>query len=80
MSDNFFVQHPEVTRYILKHEQHAEEQPDKVEVAIGQGKTATFYRQDNELLLENDETAFFLDREETYRLLALLQAELKGSV
>jgi hypothetical protein len=53
---------------------------DKVEVAIGQGKTATFYREAGEVLLENEESAFYLDAEETYRLLALLQAELKGSV
>jgi hypothetical protein len=57
-----------------------EEATDKVEVAIGQGKTATFYREAGELLLESEESAFYLDAEETYRLLALLQAELKGIV
>jgi hypothetical protein len=79
--DSWFVQHPEVMEFIMEHEQHTEEQPDTVEVAIGQGKTATFYREHGgELLLENDESAFYLDAEETYRLLALLQAELKGNV
>ncbi len=57
-----------------------QEQTDKVEVAIGQGKTATFYREAGEVLLENEESAFYLDREEVYRLLSLLEAEFKGSV
>ena len=57
-----------------------QEQSDKVEVAIGQGKTATLYRETGEVLLESDLSAFYLDREEAYRLLSLLEAEFKGSV
>jgi len=57
-----------------------QEQPDKVEVAIGRRKTATFYREAGEVLLECDLSAFYLDREEAYRLLSLLEAEFKGSV
>jgi hypothetical protein len=57
-----------------------DEQTDKVEVALGQGKTATFYREAGEVLLENEESAFFLDREETHRLVSLLEAEMKGNV
>ncbi len=57
-----------------------QEQPDKVEVAIGQGKTATLYREAGEVLLESEESAFYLDREETYRLVSLLEAEFKGVV
>jgi len=55
-----------------------QEQTDKVEVAIGQGKTATFYREAGEVLLECDLSAFYLDRDEAYRLLSLLEAEFKG--
>ncbi len=57
-----------------------EAQPSKVEVAIGQGKTATFYREAGDVLLECEESAFYLDRDEAYRLLSLLEAEFKGSV
>ena len=79
MSDNFFLQHDKVVaRYIMEHE--AEAQEDKVEVAIGRRKTAMFYREAGEVLLECEESAFYLDREEAYRLLSLLEAEFKGSV
>ncbi|SRR6266581_4674690 len=57
-----------------------QEQSDKVEVAIGQGKTATLYRETGEVLLESDLSAFYLDREEAYRLLSLLEAEFKGRI
>ncbi len=57
-------------------EMHA--QTDKVEVAIGQGKTATFYRETGEVLLECELSAFYLDRDEAYRLVSLLEAEFKG--
>jgi hypothetical protein len=67
-------------QYGINQEPTEEPATDKVEVAIGIGKTATFYREAGEILLENEESTFFLDAEETYRLLSLLQAELKGSV
>ena len=73
LGEEFEMEHQEL--YAI-----GQEQPDKVEVAIGQGKTATFYREAGEVLLENEESAFYLDREEVYRLLSLLEAEFKGVV
>ncbi len=48
------------------------------EVALSDFLSASFHREAQSLTLVTENAVLFLDREETYKLLSLLEAEMKG--
>jgi hypothetical protein len=50
------------------------------EVALSDDLSASFHREAQSVTLVSEHCVMLLDREETYRLLSLLEAEMKGVV